>query len=587
MNINGSCTGTSGDRYDFSAAANVNSQNIEKNRSNITVTVKLRRNDGYAASAYNLNESSNSVLLTVGGVRRVSKNIKIDTRNGAAVTLCSWTGDVSHAADGTLSLAVSASFTMSGTSLTGGSLSGSVTVPEIARASSATLGASAVSPGGSLNIAINCANNTFSHRLTFKVGSHTETATAAAGMGTYTLNVPQAWASYVTNSRNGSVSLTLSTCSGSTVIGSKQYSFTLSVPDSSQYRPTFDVSLTRLTGTALGDTGEYVKGKSLVRVAVTDVSCKYGAVQSDVYASVCSVKKNLPADFSLTSSGNVTVSVTLKDSRGLQSTVTKTVTVRDYSEPTVSIDAVTRCNSSGEPDVNGSFLSVEYSAAVSSVNGHNSGTVTVCLRSSGDESFGAPQTALASPVIIGGSILSSSSYTVKMGIADTVSGACESLLYKVPSAQIAFNLKRGGRGAAFGCFAETENELTVGYNLRVNGNLFSYDLSDEFSENDSYISGSDVTLNYIKCIGTVLLSGRLTVGSEIAAGQTVYIGSVGEHYPQRANALSVFVNGNSQESSAHIRSDGLIGFRCAGRIEAGKIIYINGFWFNNAEVQEG
>lgn len=587
MNINGSCTGSSGAQYLFFAAVSINSQNTEKNRSNITVTVKLRRNDGFAASAYNLNESSNSVQLTVGGVRRVSKNLKIDTRNGATVTLCTWTGDVSHAADGTLNLAVSASFLMSGTSLTGGSLSGSVTVPDIARASSAALGASAVSPGGSLNIAINCANNSFTHRLTFKIGSHTESVTVSAGVGTYTFNVPQSWASYVTGSRKGSVALTLSTYSGSALLGSKQYSFTLSIPDSAQYRPTFDITLTRLTGTALADTGEYVKGKSLVRVAVTGVSCKYGAVQKAVYASVCSVKKALPAEFSLTSSGNVTVSATLKDSRGLQSTVTKTITVRDYSEPTVSIASVTRCNASGEPDMNGSYLSVDYSADVSPVNGHNSGAVKVSLRAPGDESFGAGQMAFSSPVIIGGSIQSSSSYTVKMSVSDTVSGEGGSIFFKVPSAQIAFNLKRGGRGAAFGCFAETENELTVGYNLRVNGRLFSYDLSDEFSENDSYISGSDVTLNYIKCIGTVLLSGRLTVGSEIAAGQTVYIGSIGEHFPQRANALGVFVNGNSQESSAHIRSDGLIGFRSAGRVEAGKIIYINGFWFNNAEVQEG
>lgn len=587
MNINGSCTGSSGALYDFFAAVSINSQNIEKNRSNITVTVKLRRNDGYASSAYNLNESSNSVQLTVGGVTRVSRNLKIDTRNGVTVTLCSWTGDVSHASDGKLNLAVSASFSMSGTSLTGGSLSGSVTAPDIARASSAALGASTVSPGGNLDIAISCANNSFTHRLTFKIGSHTENVTVSAGVGTYTFNVPQSWASYVTGSRKGSVALTLSTYSGSVLLGSKQYSFTLSIPDSAQYRPSFDVTLTRLTGTALADTGEYVKGKSLVRVSVTDVSCRYGAVQREVYASVCSVKKALPAEFSLTSSGNVTVSVTLKDSRGLQSTVTKTITVRDYSEPTVSIASVTRCNASGEPDTDGSFLSVEYSAAVSPVNGHNSGTVKVSLRASGDECFGAAETVLTSPAIIGGSIQSSSSYTVKMSVSDTVSGEGEGVLFKVPSAQIAFNLKRGGRGAAFGCFAETENELTVGYNLRVNGNLFRYDLSDEFSENDSYISDSDVTLTYIKCIGTVLFSGRLTVGSEIAAGQTVYIGSVGEHFPQRANALGVFVNGNSQESSAHIRSDGLIGFRCAGRVEAGRIIYINGFWFNNAEVQEG
>lgn len=115
--INGSCTGTSAAKYDVWIEIKQNSQNITNNTSNVTAALKLQRNDGYASSAYNLTAGENSFSLSVGGTVRDSGTTKIDTRNSAVVTLATWTGNVAHNDDGSLTLEVKGSFTMGNTSL--------------------------------------------------------------------------------------------------------------------------------------------------------------------------------------------------------------------------------------------------------------------------------------------------------------------------------------------------------------------------------------------------------------------------------------------------------------------------------------
>ena len=55
----GSCSGNAGPKYNIWLEVTENSQSIENNSSNVTLKLKLKRNDGYAESAYNLNETEN------------------------------------------------------------------------------------------------------------------------------------------------------------------------------------------------------------------------------------------------------------------------------------------------------------------------------------------------------------------------------------------------------------------------------------------------------------------------------------------------------------------------------------------------
>ena len=117
--INGSCTGGSSTKYSIWIDWSENSTSTEYNRSNVTVAMKVQRNDGYASSAYN-NNAVNNVKLYVDGNCKVDNNIAIDTRNSAVVTLATWTGNITHNADGSKILPLSGNFAMVGaSSLTG------------------------------------------------------------------------------------------------------------------------------------------------------------------------------------------------------------------------------------------------------------------------------------------------------------------------------------------------------------------------------------------------------------------------------------------------------------------------------------
>lgn len=133
--INGTCTGISYTKYSTWVDWDINSQNSAGCSSNVTVTMKVQRNDGIKDSAYNLSKV-NPVSLSVGGVVRVSDKIGIDTRNNQIVTLATWISDVAHDDSGELNLAISGSFSLSGTSvksLTGGSVSGTAKLNPISR----------------------------------------------------------------------------------------------------------------------------------------------------------------------------------------------------------------------------------------------------------------------------------------------------------------------------------------------------------------------------------------------------------------------------------------------------------------------
>jgi hypothetical protein len=111
-----------------------NSTSIANNTSNITVTVYVQRVDGWTGdSSYNL-DTKPSVTLKVGGATKTATVNHIDTRNQQRCTVATWSGNVTHNANGTLTLALSCTWTLSGVSaLASGSISGSAILDTIPR----------------------------------------------------------------------------------------------------------------------------------------------------------------------------------------------------------------------------------------------------------------------------------------------------------------------------------------------------------------------------------------------------------------------------------------------------------------------
>ncbi|MGI6745202.1 MAG: DUF859 family phage minor structural protein [Acutalibacteraceae bacterium] len=473
MIIYGSCTGSSGSKYNVWLDIVQNSRNIADNTSNITVVLKLKRNDGYASSAWNGYLNQNTAKITVNGSVKFDNNMTFDTRNSATAVLASWTGNVTHDSDGTYSKTIKGEFTTGNSGVSGGSVSGTFTATTIPRSSTLSLSNTSRNPTQDITSTITTASSAFSHKITYSIGSHSSVNTIAAGTTTHLFTIPQSWANAVTSGTSGQVTVTLQTLSGSTVIGTKAYTFNLVIPNTAVYQPGFTIALTRQDNDVPASWGGFVQGKSGVSVNISGASYKYSATHKSVVVTVGGIQKtSLPAVYSpLNSSGTVNISVKVTDSRGLSATKTTSITVWGYAAPSAKFTSVYFSDDLGYVDENGGYIRAYISYSASPCEGKNTLNTTLKYRQfGGDWSDNITHTASGGSVAVtlgSGSLSSANTYELMFTVEDGFTQY--ETVYKLGTAFVAFNIKKGGKGAAFGKYAETDNLLEVDYDLKVNG----------------------------------------------------------------------------------------------------------------------
>lgn len=579
INIYGSCSGSSGSKYDLWFNVKQNSQSIEENKSNVTVKLLLKRNDGYSASAYNLNESSNAVILKVGGKEKVNKNLTVDTRNNVTVTLATWTGAVTHEADGTLSIDLRGSFTMGGTSLSGGSVSGSFDCADIPRSSTLTLSKSSLNPLESVGATLSVASDGFNHKIKWSLGDSSVTHSLSAGVTKDAFTVPLSWAEEITNAKSGNISVVLATYKGTKKIGSKTYSLKLIIPATEEFLPQFDLVTARIDNSVPAEIGEYVKGKSQIRLNIENLNLKHGAKASTYTAKVSSYSKaSLPATFDLTKSGEITVSVTVKDSRGFSVTKEEKINVLNYSEPTVSVNSLYRCDEFGNKTTSGTKLLCDLKINCSSLNNKNIPTITYKYKKADGGVYSGETPINESVSVLGnGEFLNNSSYIIAFKITDSITTDTDFIEALVPSADIPFNIRKGGKGASFGCYSEKENELTVAWNLNVKGDLFYENVGIETS---SLVTDKRGIVRYLPCLELVIVRLRFTANQSISAGSSQIIATF-EKTPTLFTPVTVSINTGSEKiGQGGIKSEtGQLVINSDKAIEAGDYVYVSGVYF--------
>ena len=579
INIYGSCSGSSGSKYDIWLNVRQNSQSIEDNKSNVTVKLLLKRNDGYSSSAYNLNESSNSVILKVGGKEKVNKNLSIDTRNGVTLTLATWTGDVTHSDDGTLSLAVSGSFTMGGTSLSGGSVSGSFECTDIPRSSTLTLSKTSLNPLDSVGVTLTAASDSFSHKIKWALGDASVTHSLSAGVTKDAFTVPLSWADEITTARSGNISVTLSTYKGTKKIGSKAYSLKLIIPATDDFLPEFDLVIEKINNGVPSEIEEYVKCKSQVELNIENLNLKHGAKASLYTAKVGSNSKTkLPATFDLMKSGEITVSVTVKDSRGFSVTKSGKINVLGYSAPTVSLESIYRCDENGNKTTSGTYLLCNLKTNYSSLNNKNAANVTYKYKKADGDLFSGETEISGNVSVLGnGEFLNNCSYILAFKITDSITTENDFIEILVPSADIPFNIRKGGKGASFGCYSEKDNELTVAWDLNVKGSLISEEVETELSLSVTNKKGA---VRYFPCLGLAFVRLRFTANETISAGSPYVIATL-DKFPPLFTPLSVNINiGSDKTGYGGIKSEtGELVISFNKSVEAGDLIYVSGVYF--------
>ena len=359
-------------------AIKVNSQNANTNQSNVTVTM-YAQSDSSSYGAYNLDASGNSVKMTVNGSQVISKTMAMDFRNRATVNLGSWTGNISHGADGKKTLACSGSFSISGSSyLSNGSISCSIVLDQIPRATKPTLSASTIALGNAVTIKIAPAVSSWTHNLYYRVGTGSWTRFATGVKANYAWTLPLAIADNFPSATSGTITIGVNTYNGSTLIGSTQ-TINLNITIPASVAPSVSsVSVSEREQPIQLFGAGYIQGKSRFLVN-SSASGAYGSwitgYRFDVGSqSYTNTSNSYEMQETVRDSGTVTIKVTVTDSRGRTASRSITVSVLPYSVPQITGFDCSRCgDAKGTVNNSGEFLKVYMAFSVSSLNNNNTG----------------------------------------------------------------------------------------------------------------------------------------------------------------------------------------------------------------------
>lgn len=242
-----------------------------------------------------------------------------------------------------------------------------------------TINSPTADAGSDLNFTIT--NNKLSqlkHTLKLTFGTESATVNVAQGVGTASYTIPMTWLQQMTDKATAYGSVVCETYNGSTKIGSKSASFGVTAPSSAA--PTITLTLLQ-TGSAIpAGWGMYLQtfsGVDLIAsvqtvqlATMSTLTFSHGERDSqNQYVSHVSV---------LNTAGEITLTATVRDSRGLEATATQTITVVPYSSPTFEATSLQRCDSSGHttdasgnPLETGTYVLAQADVLYSSCNTHN------------------------------------------------------------------------------------------------------------------------------------------------------------------------------------------------------------------------
>lgn len=445
-------------------------QNVSANTSTITAKVYLV-NDW----SLSINGRSDNSITIDGTAQTFASSAISSTGTHLLGTL---TQTVSHASDGSKSLTMSAVFyiraTLSGTYYESITASATVTLDSIARASSVS--ATSVTMGSATTIAISRASTSFTHTLTYTFGTATGTIATKTTATSVSWTPPVSLASQIPKAVTGTCTITCTTYNGSTSIGSKNCTLTLTVP--STVKPTItSLTAARVDGDVPSTWGIYVQTKSKATLTINGAAGSYGSTISSYSITgggYTSTASSFTTGF-LNTSGTVTFTATVTDSRGrVSAAATVSISVVAYSPPSFASYLSQRCLSAGTVDDDGTYIRGLVSYSYASCSSKNTITRATYYKKASDTAWTNASAAFSSGTAFtfgGGNISTETSYDIKYTLTDAFTTIAIQDI--VSTAAVVMDFKRGGKGVAVGKVSEVDNafEVAEDWDVRVYGKL--------------------------------------------------------------------------------------------------------------------
>ena len=421
------------------------SQSIAGNYSNVYVKFVAKTTNNTH------NDNNKSGYIKVNGSHYTSFTHKLPKTS----TTILWSGTITvyHNSNGAGSVSVSGGYEASVGGYSTITASNSLTLPTIPRVSDLSVNKSSVPADESTTVIATATkkSSSFTDTITVSLGSYSKAVTSGTAF-----TIPKTWINAISGT-SATATVTVTTKSGSTTIGSKSVNLTVTVPDS--VIPTVSSisaseAITAVT-TAFGN--RFVRSLSQLNVKVNAAGVYGSTIKS--YAVTLDGVKYQSEEFqsnALNTAGSVDIVATVTDSRGRTRTLTKTITVVDYSAPANTNMTYYPCDANGNRNPNGTNTKVIINGLVASVAGQNSRSLILKYKAMDAATYTALTLTTSGWSFEASTIVSGTDPTSTWEFIATLTDKISSIENRIVTGAPVISRLAGGKGVRL--FGEAQNE---------------------------------------------------------------------------------------------------------------------------------
>ena len=222
-------------------------------------------------------------------------------------------------------------------------------------------------------------NTNFTDTISYKCGTAGDTIVSGSKASSVTWDSTKgntvALAAQNTKGMSVDVTFTVTTYSGSTVVGTNSKTVKMAIPT------TVVPSVTLKVEDAAGyfsTYGAYVQGYSKLKITATPTLAYGSPIEAYVITADGATYNTSPCTTpAVQGKGTLRVTAKVTDARKQPNTATPVdITVLEYAKPAVTL-SVLRCDENGNINGEGSYIKITMSAQIASLNGKNSASYTI------------------------------------------------------------------------------------------------------------------------------------------------------------------------------------------------------------------
>lgn len=499
--------------YTYKVEAVENSTDVANNSSNVTLTLYIKHsswNPAYEGYSTHCGISVDGVPITSGTVKK--------TVGTSYVQMLTWTGDIQHNSDGGKDAVISvwlyhsssADYLPEDSKADSPLTIGTWTLTDIPRASEFYFDTNVFELGVRQTIVIQNASTGFRQVMKYSCGNITGTIADGTNVTTAYFTPSLDLARQNTIGTTVNIKYTLLTYSGDTLIGEFSYIVANDIPAS--VIPSVQMNISDGMGYAT-TYGGYLKGLSTLEIELTP-TLAYGAeiVSYSITANGATYPTQAATTDVLKRAGTQTVTAAVVDSRGRAGTADLSITVLEYTSPTIKAFRAFRCDSNGNENGKGAYIKILFDAVVTALSNKNTASYILSYKKASDPEY--TDVALSDYAgnfnVSGGSYVfaadTGSPYDVRLSVADNFHPISKTTAVSAGSVYVS---RYKDKVFSIGETADINDDevFNVAFKTRLKGGILP------------------ITLDYGTDLNDVTLSGFYSGLSTTANTENVYVNS--------------------------------------------------------------